>query len=1103
VIAAGADVPALTRLDDADVSVVGLRMGGLTVHASLPPPWPARLAAAAAAGVVDFSGYYRLGPAARFLAPGGGPPGGGKTVAPAVSQAGSAARAWLGAVWSEWPWLEGLDPAVFMVHGCEGAFCPADEGGLLGSASMLVAGSWLVHQPVLSVARRPLENPLAVLVCAGNAAFQVLADQVGREVKYPHGTVIVGARPPGRGGVARLSVGLLGPADGRDAEFGSAWPQGGAGYRVRWEMGRRFASSPQIWLAERSASLGSVAPTGLLPTLFGGGRLRGLSYHGQRDRASRSRAMGAPVLGTGYVAWTPNDAYQPGTPAGPAARPWHSQDLGELPFDPAQVVLVTGNFDPAGGRFEVTYGGVSYWETPDGYAGHLRRGLAHAAAAWGWTPQRVVLLTDFAQVPAAALDQVARESGAELITPNAPAALFLDDGPGHSSSQARIALLPDPQTGAAAVPQWTSTTSAGISARLLPAAVWQAGMMKPADAALRRPIRYPDHVTTGQRPAGPGRPGRAGVRPQVTSEHQRAEPAPGLERRGALTREACKQQEKLLPGRAGRLPGSGLEALAGEVAESVRGRWPGGLGGGRDDGRQLADCLDLLEGLAGRWYPGAGGVLPGGARPAATADDMVVERRADARRRLVPGPGWRPVTSWEALAGAVRAAGPGASALVLWQPPREAIGHAFAFHRQASGDPDGHWVDPQKPAGQRVTARPPGYPAVGALAVVLDPAGRVLPHALTPVTESASLAHLMAPARARRDYGADNDPGQGYGQQSLPSYPAGQPSGAAQPQWATTASPPSRTVSQTAYRRLGLAQAAIDYARYMAGATGNQMADLVNTEWNSNMRYEVARNDSFWNLSRLRGRNVNFYTLTAAQAALVSGGACTEYATLAFEYLRTHAPGDRVRIVEHPDVDHDSVIIGDDSDPDSELVVADPWADGAKAVLWDDYFAHTSRQGLRFSRGPEANSRGVDWVMSHITLNRAGQIVSEWSLADLASRAARLGSDLRDHFGFDGQDILAGLDRVAESDISNIASWSRRKLHLWCASQVDSAIVARVLEDGPLAAEELRDAMEAEKAEGGLTWVWDYTPVTASGRDFVYIPAATGSGLSPTAESGS
>ncbi|MFE5028853.1 hypothetical protein ACFRAO_37615 [Streptomyces sp. NPDC056656] len=343
-------------------------------------------------------------------------------------------------------------------------------------------GSWLRALPELKSSTRPLEDPVVALTCSAGAMRPQLADLVGRLVWFPHGEMTVGVKPldaVGRAAGDKVRLGVCCTADGEGGRFRSSYPQGPAGDRVRFAYRSRFPSRPADWLVERSAAPNSVAPAGLRPSPFGGKHARGLCYFDRRDLASRSSALNAPVLGSSHVAWTPNDAYRPGTSArtGPVAgvprvpaRPWHTRELGELPFGLDGVATVACYF--AAGLFAVydERQDLTYWETPLAFGRRLRKDLAAAQAAGpagGPPPSRVLLLTDFDAISENAREQTAQGlGGPELITVNVPSTLFLDEDSGHGAPRARIALLP--ATSGPAAPVWTATTTAGTSTTLSP-----------------------------------------------------------------------------------------------------------------------------------------------------------------------------------------------------------------------------------------------------------------------------------------------------------------------------------------------------------------------------------------------------------------------------------------------------------------------------------------------------------------------------------------------------------------------------------------------------------------------------------------------------------
>ena len=175
--------------------------------------------------------------------------------------------------------------------------------------------------------------------------------------------------------------------------------------------------------------------------------------------------------------------------------------------------------------------------------------------------------------------------------------------------------------------------------------------------------------------------------------------------------------------------------------ERMRAAWASVRGG---DAGSLAACVEV----AGEFIRS---LFPGGLRLAGSADDTAAGLGAVAgfRARLVAGPGWARVGSWDGLEEAVAAAGPGASALVLASFAGGRQGHAVVLHGTSEGL---RWADP---AGG-VTAERPGAAghAVAAWAVVVGSDGWVAAPGGWSARESAGGAEVLVDAPLRHDFGA-------------------------------------------------------------------------------------------------------------------------------------------------------------------------------------------------------------------------------------------------------------------------------------------------------------------------------------------------------------
>ncbi|MFE1459398.1 lonely Cys domain-containing protein, partial [Streptomyces sp. NPDC058735] len=229
--------------------------------------------------------------------------------------------------------------------------------------------------------------------------------------------------------------------------------------------------------------------------------------------------------------------------------------------------------------------------------------------------------------------------------------------------------------------------------------VWHKAWLQGLGSSVLEPAPYGDAVFSSPRPSGLPR-SRTGAEVTVRSPRSRAD----------------------------------LVALALEVA-------------GREPVRDMPveRCLVLLGALRKALHPR-------GVRPAVAVDDEAVADLS-AAPSLVVGPGWRAVRSWDAVAAAVAAQGPGAVAFVLARRQGGALGHAWAAYHAAGSD-GVLWVDVSAGAGRQVSALPPSVAASDARAVVVDPSGRAVEHALPEFAQSSSTAHAVLDAATGRRFGA-------------------------------------------------------------------------------------------------------------------------------------------------------------------------------------------------------------------------------------------------------------------------------------------------------------------------------------------------------------
>jgi hypothetical protein len=168
-----------------------------------------------------------------------------------------------------------------------------------------------------------------------------------------------------------------------------------------------------------------------------------------------------------------------------------------------------------------------------------------------------------------------------------------------------------------------------------------------------------------------------------------------------------------------------------------------------------SDCVALLAAFTKALHPGdarllsrLGGDLHGGVVPSRTVDDSVIGTGRD-NARLARGAYWTRADSWETVAGKVEAAGPGATALILWQRQHD-TGHAFGAHRTTAGV---RWLEIGAANGRHVLKSAPVYAAAHARYVVIDAMGRIVDDEVRAVRESESTARAIIDAPLRNTYG--------------------------------------------------------------------------------------------------------------------------------------------------------------------------------------------------------------------------------------------------------------------------------------------------------------------------------------------------------------
>lgn len=159
-----------------------------------------------------------------------------------------------------------------------------------------------------------------------------------------------------------------------------------------------------------------------------------------------------------------------------------------------------------------------------------------------------------------------------------------------------------------------------------------------------------------------------------------------------------------------------------------------------------------------------------------------------------------------------------------------------------------------------------------------------------------------------------------------------------------------KTVSPAAMSRLQVAASAIAETKRAIPQQGNQIPALKSTKLNSRMRLRVMRDPSCWEYTTAVAAqlaNEHQEADIAAKADLAHGGNCGEHAWVAYHYLRLHAKGEPIQVSQQRGFDHAFVLIGDlKKDTDADIAVSDPWPNNPTACVWEDHFAHCSRDKI-------------------------------------------------------------------------------------------------------------------------------------------------------------
>ncbi len=261
-----------------------------------------------------------------------------------------------------------------------------------------------------------------------------------------------------------------------------------------------------------------------------------------------------------------------------------------------------------------------------------------------------------------------------------------------------------------------------------------------------------------------------------------------------------------------------------------------------------------------------------------------------------------------------------------------------------------------------------------------------------------------------------------------------------------------KSVSTPVAQRLLLARSIIRQVKDVVPDAGNQADALTRTLLNSRMRYLVMSRPEFWNGVPPGADPAD---LTMAKGYHVQGGNCSEQAVMAFSLLRSSSFDERIRMVNVQGVDHAFVLIGDDHEPQSDWVVADPWPTRAQACLWEDHYFNAAFDELQISGDFITNGQGSAGALTEqIGLNMAGRFVAQWSLnsfrrmtgPQLAAMLERNGIDI-DPRQYTVEEIIDGVKLFNREPLETIiehthATGDYEELSLWCLGEVEPYILS-------------------------------------------------------------